>query len=210
MYVAFVTNDHSYDVMVVDDDPIVRAWLGAALRESEFRIAGEFGTERDGLAALERRHVDLVLVDFHLGESLGTDFVRELRRRGIATPALVMTAIAERGLNERTREAGAQGTLLKTGEHAQIVARLRTVVEGGVSFDPSHPRRPDDERPLSVREREVLVLLARGLTNREIGSELGIGEESVKTNVERLFAKLGAQRRAEAVDMAHRLGLLGR
>ena len=198
------------EVLVVDDDPLVRAWFGAALRGTEFRVAGEVGSGMEALDMLDRRHVDLLLVDFRLAAGLGTDVVRELRRHGDLTPAILVTAVAERGLNERAREAGAQATLLKTAERDELLVCMRETSAGRGSFDPEHPRRAAREEPLAVREREVLVLIARGFTNREIGGELGIGDETVKTYLERLYVKLGVQRRSEAVDAGHRLGLLGR
>jgi len=91
-----------------------------------------------------------------------------------------------------------------------LLTALRGTYAGVGVFDSDHPRRSALEEPLTRREHEVLRLIARGLTNREIGEKLGIGDESVKTYVERLFVKLDVQRRSEAVDAGHRRGLLGR
>lgn len=197
-------------VMTVDDDPLVRAWIKAALRRSEFRVAAEAGSVTAATALLERRKLDLLLVDFRLPDGFGLDFVRDVRRRGDTTPAILMTAAVERGLNERAHEAGFQATLLKTTDRDDLHSCLRGVLGGRGTFDPQHPRRPADVAPLSNREREILSLLGAGRTNREIAAGLGIGEETVKTYLERLYKKLGVQRRTEAVGAAHRLGLLGR
>lgn len=198
------------EVMTVDDDPLVRAWIRAALRRSEFRVAAEASSVTTATALVERRKLDLLLVDFRLADGFGLDFVRDLRRRGDRTPAILMTAAAEPGLNERAHEAGVQATLLKTTDRDGLHACLRGVVAGRGTFDPQHPRRPADVQPLSSRESEILALLGTGRTNREIAAALGIGEESVKTYLERMYKKLGVQRRTEAVSAAHRLGLLGR
>ena len=136
------------------------------------------------------------------------DLVRQLRKQAVRTPVVIMTANAERGFNELAREAGAQGTVLKTGSIEHLLAALRTVAGGGTAFDDRHPRRPPGEAALSPREREVVQHVARGSTNREIADALGIGEETVKTLIARTFAKLGVRRRAEAVAAAHNLGLL--
>lgn len=202
--------EHRYDILVVDDDPIVRAWLRAALRGTEFRLAGEAGSGAEALSAIERRHVDIVLLDLRLGGRIGTDVVRDVRRAGSRTPVVVMTAVADRGLNERAREAGAQGTLAKTAEHDELLTCLREVVRGGEWFDVRHPPRNPGERPLSAQEGAILTRLAAGMTNAEIARELAIGRETVKTVLERIYAKLGAAGRTEAVDVAHRRGLLGR
>ena len=112
-------------------------------------------------------------------------------------------------MSEAAREAGAQATILKRSKRGSLLTALRAVAKGTTWFDPAHPVRPRSETPLAPREREVLTLVSHGLTNREIAVQLELGEESVKTYLERAFAKLGVSRRAEAVSEAHKLGLLG-
>jgi DNA-binding NarL/FixJ family response regulator len=195
-------------MLVVEDDAIVRSWIRLALADTEFRVAGEAETAAIAIELVARRRPTILLVDQHLPDGLGTDLVKELRRRGVAAPAVLVTANAERGLNERAREAGAQGTVLKSADPGGLVSVLRIVVAGGEAYDPSHPRRPSGRGPLTPRERDVLRLAADGLTNRQIADELGIGRESVKTLLERAFVKLGAANRTEAVSSAIKLGVL--
>ena len=195
-------------VLLVDDDEMVRGWVRLALEGTEFRIAGEAANSADASDLAARRNPDLLLVDHKLGGEVGTELVRDLRRRGVSAPALVMTANSQGGFNEAAREAGAQGTLLKTGKRAELLEALRAVADGGDAFDGRHPRRPPGRAALSPREREVLRLVAGGATNREIAAELGVGDETVKTMLARAFAKLGVRRRAEAVAAAHERGLL--
>jgi two-component system response regulator DesR len=133
--------------------------------------------------------------------------VRELRLRGDRTPAVIIAARAEPGLNEAAREAGAGGTVLKRGSAEELVSTLRRVVGGEEAFDPRHPRRADRVGSLTPREREVVKLLTSGATNRQISEQLGIGAETVKTLVSRIYAKLGVSRRAEAIAVAHEQGL---
>lgn len=199
----------TFEVMVVDDDPLVRSWLRRALRGSEFRVCAEAEGGVDTRDLLAKRKVDLLLVDQRLAGDLGVDLVRELRQEGVTTTTVLMTAVAEPGLNERAREAGAQATILKTSDRAELIGRLRETVSRGESFDPRHPRRDPAAKPLSPRELQVLELLARGYTNRQIAAALGVGDESVKTYLGRIYDKLGVRRRTEAVSVAHRLGLLG-
>jgi DNA-binding NarL/FixJ family response regulator len=195
-------------VLLVEDDSMVRGWVRLALDGTEFRIAGEATQGSEALDLVPRRLPNVLLVDFRLPDQRGTELVRELRRRGHAVPAVLMTANAERGFNEAAREAGAQGSVLKTGRVEDVIAALRAVHGGGEAFDPRHPPRPADEVRLSPREREVLKLVAAGSTNRQIASELGVSDETVKTLVGRVFSKLGVRRRAEAVANAHERGLL--
>lgn len=195
-------------VLVVEDDAMVRGWIRLSLRGSEFRIAGE---AEDAAAAAElvaRRRPDVLLIDYRLPDQPGTELVKRLRRRGDATPAIVMTANGERGFNDVVREAGGQGTVLKTGNNEELIEALRTVGSGLRSFDWRHPSRKPGEAALSSREREVIRLVADGATNRQVADTLGIGAESVKTILARMFAKLGVRKRAEAVARAHELGLL--
>lgn len=197
------------ELLIVDDDEIVCAWLTASLASTEFRVAGEAPSGAAALKLLERRRIDMLLVEFQLQDENGLELVRGLRENGRMTPAVIMTASAQPGLTEASREAGAQATLLKRRKRGSLLTALRAVAAGKTWFDPAHPVRPRAERALAPREREVLSLVAHGLTNREIAEQLTLGEESVKTYLERAFTKLGVSRRAEAVSEAHRLGLLG-
>lgn len=198
------------EVLIVDDDEIVCAWLRASLAGTEFRVAGEASSRAAARRLLERRRIDLLLVDFQLQGENGLELVRGLRAEERMTPAVIMTASPQRGLSEEAREAGAQATLLKSSKRESLLAALRAVAAGKTWFDPAHPSRSEHASPLTPREREVLTLVARGLTNKEAAEQLQLGEESVKTYLERAYGKLGVSRRAEAVAEAHRLGLLGR
>lgn len=195
-------------VLVVEDDAIVRAWVRLALEGSEFRIAGEASTAAEAKALVRRRRPRLLLIDYRLPDRNGTDLLRDLRDDGLTAPALLMTAGAEQGLNEAAREAGAQGSVVKSGRGDELLATLRHVLGGGRPFDPRHPRRAPGHAPLTRREREVLRLVAEGATNAQVADSLSVGEETVKTLLGRTFLKLGVRRRAEAVAVAQKAGLL--
>lgn len=198
----------SVRVLIVDDDAIVREWVRASLAESEFAVAGEAVTADDALRLGALRRFDLILVDYRLPGRSGLDLIRELRSAGNEAPAVVITAAAELGLNERAREAGAQGTTVKSSRRDDLLAALRAAAEGIPRFAGLHPERPAGERPLAPRERDVLRLVSLGRTNPEIAAELGMGAETVKTLLERVYDKLGVRRRAEAAVVAQRRGLL--
>src|SRR5919197_754343 len=195
-------------VLLVEDDAMVRSWVRLSLRASEFRVTAEASSAVEALELLNAVEPDFLLVDYHLPDHRGTELVRELRRRGGAAHAVLMTANHERGFNELARDAGAQGSVLKTGSPIELLEALRTVLAGRDAFDPRHPRRDPGRAALSPREREVLALVADGATNAEIAKELGIGVETVKTLLGRTFSKLGVQRRAQAVAAAHERGFL--
>ncbi len=195
-------------ILLVEDDSMVRGWVRLALEQTEFRLAGEAGSAAEAVELLQRRIPDVLLLDYRLPDRVGSELLRDLRRLGFDTPAVLMTANVERGFNEVAREAGAQGTVLKSGRIDDLLAALRGAVEGRHFFDGRHPKRAPGTRALSPREREVLQLVAEGATNREIAERLQVGEETVKTLLGRTFSKLGVRRRAEAVSAAHQLGLL--
>jgi DNA-binding NarL/FixJ family response regulator len=167
-------------VLLVEDDAMVRGWIEAALRGSEFRVAGVAKTAAEGIELAGRRNPRLVLTDYRLPDRVGTEFVRELRLRSVAAPVIVMTANQERGLNELARSAGAQGTVLKGGS-AELLESLRAISAGQQTFDVRHPPRKAGHVTLSPRERAVLQLVASGQTNAEIAGALGIGAETVKS-----------------------------
>jgi DNA-binding NarL/FixJ family response regulator len=201
-------SDSEPTVLIVEDDAMVRSWVRLSLRDSEFRIVGEAEDAVQARALMERRRPEIMLVDYRLPDQAGTELVRDLRRDGIDTPAVLMTANNERGFNESVRAAGGQGTVLKTGSTDEMLAVLRNVLAGGSAFDARHPPRNRSEAALSPREREVIRLVAGGATNRSIAAELGVSDETVKTLLSRTFVKLGVRKRAEAVSRAHELGLL--
>src|SRR5437870_6242288 len=172
-------------VLLIEDDSMVRGWVRLELEGTEFRVAGEAASAPEALELTERRRPDILLLDYRLGDALGTEVLRDLRRRGHETPAVLMTANAEAGFNEIAREAGARGTVLKSGRSAELLEALRIVSDGGTSFDARHPPRPSGRAALSPREREVLRLVAAGSTNKQIAEQLQIGDETVKTLVSR-------------------------
>lgn len=195
------------ELILVDDDAIVRSWVRAAVAGTEFRLAGEAERGADAVRLVERRRPDILLVDQLLPDWTGTELVKELRRRGWQTPVVLMTSAPREGLNEAAREAGVQGTVVKSGEADTLLATLRSVAAGKTAIRAPHP--PAVRRvQLSSREREILRLVAAGLSNNEIAARLGISAETVKTMLYRAFEKLGVHRRSEAVSAAHRRGLL--
>jgi DNA-binding NarL/FixJ family response regulator len=195
------------NIIVVEDDAIVRSWIRLSLRRSEFRIVAEAVSAADAreLASLIP---ELWLIDYRLPDQLGTVLLRELRQEGMTAPAVVMTASVMHGFNELVRQSGGQGTVLKTGSPSELVDELRAVAAGQLSFDARHPTRARRQGILTPREREVLALVGEGATNLQIAETLGIGSETVKTLLARIFVKLGVSRRAQAVAVAHERGIL--
>jgi len=118
----------------------------------------------------------------------------------------MMTANGESGFNERARDVGAQGSLLKSGSPTELLEVLRMVLAGRSAFDVHHP--PRRGASLSPRELEVMTRVAEGDTNVEIARRLHVGVETVKTLLGRIYTKLGVRSRAQAVAVSRERGLL--
>ncbi|MFD0212195.1 response regulator [Streptomyces hirsutus] len=204
-------------VLIVDDHPVVRDGLRGMLEAAPgFRVLGEAA---NGVEALERAAAldpDVVLMDLRMPGGSGVDAIRELARRGARAEVLVLTTYDTDSDTLPAIEAGATGYLLKDAPREELFAAVRAAAEGRTVLSPavasrlvSAVRAPAAE-PLSAREREVLALVARGTSNREIARELFISEATVKTHLTHLYAKLGVRDRAAAVAVAYERGILGR
>lgn len=201
------STERSCRVLVVDDDAMVRGWIREVLADTEFEVVGEASTAAAAEHLRKRRAPDLILLDYRLGSQHATSIVQELRKREVGVPVLLMTAAPVPGLNESAAAVGAQGAVVKTGSAEDLVAALRTVTEGLSIVDARHPRGSPGVK-LTPREREVLHLIAEGMTNVQVARELGVSANTVKTLLSRASSKLGTSRRAQTVAQAQRLGLV--
>ena len=195
-------------VLVVEDDAMVRGWIRLSLDGSEFRLVGEAASANEATELLPRRLPELLLIDFRLSDGAGTELVRALRLRGVAAPVVLMTAHYEPGFNEVAREVGAQGSVLKTGSSEELLKALRFVRDGRAAFDPRHPARDPGRAALSPREREVLRLVAEGLSDGEIAARLVVSPHTVHRHVANVRRKLGLHSRSAAAAHAARAGLI--
>src|SRR4249920_85724 len=201
-------------IVLVDDHAIMRQGLKAVLeREDDLRIVGEAGTPADAVATVAASRPHIVLLDLKLTAGPQTDGLDVCRRLTAAHPGLgvlVLTTFAEDRLVVESVQAGARGYVVKDVDTTELVRAIRAVSRGESAFDARSASAM--VRSLSggmpERERDVLRLLARGLSNRAIGAELFISETTVKFHVGNLMRKLMVSRRAEAVYAATKLGLL--
>ncbi|MFF1277792.1 response regulator [Streptomyces marokkonensis] len=214
-----MTGDAVISLLVVDDHPVVRDGLRGMFDSAPgFRVLGEAA---DGVEALERAAAldpDVILMDLRMPGGGGVDAIRELTRRGTRARVLVLTTYDTDSDTIPAIEAGATGYLLKDAPREELFTAVRAAARGRTVLSPAvasrlvsavrAPRTPGNE-PLSAREREVLVLVARGTSNREIARELFISEATVKTHLTHIFGKLGARDRAAAVAVAYDRGILG-
>lgn len=205
----------SIRVLVVDDHPVVRHGLLALLRyEPEFEIAGDAADGEEAVAAVLEHKPDVVLLDLRLPRLSGVDVMLQARAKGATSRFLVLTTYDSDDDITRALAAGAKGYLLKDATSHELMQAIREVMRGNAALEPSVAARvlarmhdsPADE--LSAREIDVLQRMVRGESNRAIAVALHVSENTVKTHVSHIFAKLAVQSRAEAVVVALRRGLV--
>ena len=216
----------SIRIVLVDDEQLVRAGLRLILdAEPDLEVVGEAGDGKEGVEMTRRLDPDIVLMDVQMPGMNGLGATREIVALGRddSSRVIILTTF---DLDEYVYEAlraGASGFLLKRTPAAELVAGIRVVAEGGALLAPSvtrrligeFARRPAQEREappalddLTDREREVLGLVARGLSNAEIAARLFLSEGTVKTHVKRIFFKMNLRDRAQAVILAYDVGLV--
>lgn len=191
-------------ILVVDDHDIVHWGLRLVLVQQEWVercVPASTGDEAEARARRYQPHV--ALVDLFVGGESGTDIARRVREAHPATRVLLISG-AGRISPAAARAAGAAGFVTKDRSAAELVEAIRRIGSGADVFDPA----PDTEPRLTAREREVLQLVAAGLTNAEIAANLQLSPNTVKEHASSMFRKLGARNRAEAVQRAQRLGFL--
>lgn len=202
-------------LLLVDDSPIVRLGLRAALEDqADIAIAGEAPNAIDGIAAAARLRPDVVLLDLHLPDLSGLQACREMLKTAPGLRVLVLTSNNNERNVQEAMQAGAQGYLLKENDGASLARAVRQAAAGLPVLDPSMAgqvlnlvkRRvlnsaEEKLKALSLQEQRVVALLAEGLTNKEIGNRLGLTEKTIKNYVATVFDKLGIARRAQAAAL---------
>ena len=213
-------------VLLVDDQELIRAGLRGILRERYgFTIVGECGDGNSVLAAVRDTDPQVVLMDVRMPLVDGVAATRQLRAEHESVPVMALTTFDDDAALAGMLRAGAQGFVLKGVPAEDLQRAVRIVAGGGAWLDPAvtgrvlatyrampeaSTARPGAVDTLTVREREVLGLIGRGLTNAEIAIELRVGEGTVKTHVNHLFAKLNLRDRSAAIVYAYDHDLAGR
>src|SRR3954447_23246461 len=202
-------------VFLVDDHEVVRRGVAEVLEDDpHLTVAGEAGSVAEALARVPAVRPDVVLIDMRLPDGDGAGLCRELRDRVPGLRCIVLTSYSEQDALEAAIRSGASGFLLKQVRGPALVSAVRTVADGGTSFDDvgpamsrARPAAAGTERLdlLTDQERTVLRLIGEGLTNRQIGQRMGLAEKTVKNYTSLLLAKLGLERRTQAAILATEL-----
>lgn len=208
-------------VVIADDQELVRTGLRMIIgAEDDLTVVGEAA---DGIQAVTRArelHPDVVLMDIRMPRLDGIGATQQILANRSTPRVLVLTTFSQSQLVYRALVAGASGFILKDMPGSQLVGAIRAVARGEELLAPSITRRlieefarpgtsiPEGYSRLTDRERQVLGLVARGLSNAEIGAELGVSVQTVKTHVARLLDKLDLRDRVQAVILAYDTGLI--
>ncbi|GAC70672.1 MadR family response regulator transcription factor [Gordonia soli] len=206
--------------MLVDDHALLREGMRSLLgREEVVDVVGEAASMDDALAEVVHCRPDVVVVDLKL--SAGADYeglrlIAELARRHPDVATLVLTTFLDDDLVVRAVRAGARGYVVKDVDTTELVRAIQAVSSGGSAFDPRSAAvvlrtvsgDVDSPEVLTDREREVLRLLADGLSNKVIGQTLYISESTVKFHIRNIIRKLGVSKRTDAVYIASKRGLI--
>jgi len=200
-------------VLIVDDHTLFRESLGRLLEaDTECKIVGACASIEDALKIVAREQIDLVLLDYDLGEKPGTHFLEESKLRGFTGPVLMVTGGMADTVMLRALDNGASGIFLKSSPLAELTQAIHRVMNGEIWIDSgmvktllTDARRRGGEarqESLSERERSVLRCVFEGLSNKEIGQRLSISEGSVKAALQQLFARTGVRTRSQLVRIA--------
>ena len=201
-------------LVLIEDHQALREGLELLLDREGLIVAGTAGTAAEGRALVEELEPDVSLVDIRLGEDSGIRLTGELIDGDPDRRIVLYTGSADVELLISGLDSGARGYALKDGTPAELTAALRTVAEGGTYVDPRlHPallsrRATQTQRMLSKREREIMDLLAQGLTGEQVAEQLFLSPETIKTHIRNAMNKLEANTRVHAIAIALRDGFI--
>ncbi len=214
LYFPYMT--HMLRLLIVDDHEVVRIGMRALLeRHPTFTVVGEASTEEEAVAMAEQHQPDIVLMDIRLAGGSGIDACQQIKERLPQTKVIMLTSFAEDELLFAAIRAGATGYLLKQIAGGDVIRAIEGAARGESMLDPSLTQRVFFEvrrsikkeeavafQELTSQERQVLLLIAEGRTNREIATELFLSEGTVRNYVSSILSKLGVSNRAEAAAYA--------
>ena len=208
-------SDNPIRILMIDDHELIRSGLGAVLDlEEDMTVVGTAGTVADGLRAYADLDPDVVIADLQLQDGTGLDVVRTVRKHSETTGVIVLTMHSGDDQIFAAMQAGASGFVGKDAPATEVIKAARHAAVSPKAFvcaglvGAMMRRRSGESTALTEREHEVLLLLAEGLNAAAIGGQLYLSESTTKSHIARIYQKLGAANRAQALVTAMRIGLL--
>src|SRR5207244_2022958 len=200
-------------VLIVDDHEVVREGLRLSLlRSPQIRVVGEAPDGETAIALAGRRRPDVIIMDLRMPGMDGIEATEEILKTSPDTAVIVFTAYSERALLSRSLESGAKGYILKEAPHETLLRAIEKVAGGETFVDPALMpnliQGRDGGDSLTQREREILQLLADGMSNADVAQRLFISQETVKSHVRHILVKLEADTRTQAVAIALREAMI--
>jgi DNA-binding NarL/FixJ family response regulator len=200
-------------IVLADDHPLTRSGIAEFLRrEKTLELLGE---AEDGLRAwqlIQEFRPDVALLDIRMPGLDGVAVAQKVKEAGLPTATVMLTSYDAQQYVMASLRAGARGFVLKTVTPKELTAAIATVARGGLYLDPEVAsvmgEREFDPEQLSVREREVLVLAAKGLSSKEVAGKLFISERTVQTHLASIYDKLGSKNKTEALLLALKYGVV--
>jgi DNA-binding NarL/FixJ family response regulator len=219
------SNSQTIRMVVADDHPLVREGLQRVLAGTGLVIVGQAATGSQAVEVVRQVEPDVVLLDIRMPDMDGLAALREIKREQPHIPVVMLTAYDEPAWLVQAIAYGAAGYLLKTMARDDLISSIKAVVDGDGLLDPTRlssivqklgSETPEpvsallgDASELTAREREVLALVAEGLTNQQIAEVLGVAPSTIKSHVQNVILKLGASDRTQAAVMAVKAKMVG-
>jgi DNA-binding NarL/FixJ family response regulator len=198
--------------LLVDDHPAILASVAAFLRDEGVDVAATARTGAEAVRILGLRSVDVAVLDQRLPDMTGIELARQAAELRPETAVILYTGFSEAALVQEALDSGVRGIVLKDAPLTDLPRAIALVAAGGSYLDPvlggALAGAPADEAPLTSREREVLRALSNGFTNAEIGAQLFLSPETIRTHVHKAVVRLGVRNRTEAVAKGLRDGLI--
>jgi DNA-binding NarL/FixJ family response regulator len=201
-------------LVLIEDHQALREGLELLLARQGWQVVGTAGDAAQGRALIDRLDPDVALIDIRLGEDSGIQLTAELLDADPDRHVVLYTGSSDIDLLISGLDSGARGYALKEGTPSELATALTTVAEGGTYVDPRlHPallsrRATQTQKSLSKREREIMDLLAQGLTGEQVAERLFLSPETIKTHIRNAMSKLEANTRVHAIAIALREGFI--
>lgn len=201
-------------LILADDHPLTREGMkGYLSKESDFKIVGEYADGESAWAGIQTLKPQVALLDIRMPGLDGVALARKIKEANLPVASLMLTSYDAQQYVMASLRAGARGYVLKTASMETLSKAIRIVARGGFYLDNDVANAVEEEgdfvpEPVSTREREVLLLAARGLSGKEIATKLFISERTVQTHLASIYDKLGAKNKTEAMLLSLKYGIV--